>query len=154
MNEQATHQGSISSLIVEGMRNKGLNVEKLSQVTGISERFISFLVEEQFEHLPPMPYVRGYIMKIAAILQIDENHLWEEFKRVYPSMRRSGRKDLIPPNRFAPARFNATLIISILCVLLIALYILFRFFFFSGKPSLELFQIQDTMTLILSVKEW
>ena len=43
----------LNNLILEALKLKGMNLEKLSQLTGVSEHSLALLLEEQFDKLPP-----------------------------------------------------------------------------------------------------
>lgn len=118
------------------MRAKSLTIGKLSELTGIAIHHIAALVESDFAHLPAAPYVRGYLQKIAEVLDIDFDMLWRRYERE-SAIKRSGEKDTLPQNRFALRSIKkSSLIIAaiIIVALVIGLPALANFF---GKPSLE-----------------
>ena len=56
--EMENEKKKLNNLILEALKLKGMNLEKLSQLTGVSEHSLALLLEEQFDKLPPAPYVR------------------------------------------------------------------------------------------------
>ena len=96
MNPLQTNQQPLGTLIVDAMRMKSISVEKLAGVTGVSDRILNGLIEERYENLPPAPYVRGYLLKIAAVLNLDGEALWADYVKHNDSVRRSGKKDQLP----------------------------------------------------------
>jgi len=82
--DQQERPRTFSAIIIDALRARGLTVEKLATTTGISERFISGLLDESFEALPPAPYTRGYILKIAEVLGLEGAVLWKEYVRDHP----------------------------------------------------------------------
>ena len=83
----------------EAVRIKGYSLEKLANLSGVSERFLRILAEGNYGKLPSAPYMRGYLLKIAEVLEVDGASLWEEYERAIEP-RRSGEKDVLPQNRF------------------------------------------------------
>ena len=100
---------NLINLILEALKLKGMNLEKLSQLSGVSERSLALLLEEQFDKLPPAPYVHGYLVKIAETLNLDGRELWREYLKNNEEIRRSGKEDILPLNRFAIPKLNKKL---------------------------------------------
>lgn len=135
---------SISALLTEAMRVKNMSVEKLSQTSGISDRFIELLLEERFTKLPAAPYVRGYMLKIGEILSIDGNDLWEIIKAHHAqSVAQSGEKDKLPGNRFITQATNLKMIVGIIIGILFVGFFLVRLPALFGKPKFELAEFEN-----------
>lgn len=137
---------SLSSTLVGALRARGLNVEKLSEATGVSERFLESLIEDKLEALPPLPYVRGYLVKIAAALGLDGEELFNEYLRDNGVIKRSGRHDRIPTNRFEVPKLTGKLIIPLLIVLGALLYVALRIPIFTGGNGLLLNNLDEEIT--------
>jgi len=129
------------------LETKNINVEKLSELTGITSRFLEQLINENFSKLPPAPYVRGYIFKIAEILDIDGNELWEIFHQQNKNIKKSGGEDKLPTNRFEPKKINQKIIIGGLFGLLLIGYLIFRYKDFSGTPTLYIESPEDNVVV-------
>lgn len=133
--------------IGETIRNllevRNVNIEKLSELTGITPRFLEQLINENFSKLPPAPYIRGYILKIAEVLGAEGNELWEIFQQQNKQTKRSGGEDKLPTNRFEPKKINQKIIISVLFGLLLIGYLVFRYKDFSGTPVLYIESPED-----------
>ena len=71
---------TLKDLLKEHMELKGLNIKKISDSTGIPERYMEALVEGKNKNLPPAPYVRGYINKLAVVLDFDKETIWRLYK--------------------------------------------------------------------------
>lgn len=126
-NEPITPQErTLAGLIQDGLRLKGLSLDRLSQVTGISGRFLELLMNERYEKLPPAPYVRGYLVRIAEVLGLDGEELWREYLGGSALIRRSGSADTLPPNRFSIPKFNWKVVAWVLVGVIILGYIIFR----------------------------
>ncbi len=89
---------NLTKIFHEALDLRGLKLEKLSELTNIPEIYLTALYEADFEKLPSSPYTRGYIMKIAEVLKIDGEALWQTYKN--ENIKISGAKDKLPINRF------------------------------------------------------
>ena len=120
---------NLSSILIGAMRAKGLTTEKLSQQTGISERFITPLLEEDLNKLPALPYAHGYVLKIAETLDLDGKEIWETYFRDNELLKSSGDKDRLPENRFALSWLNKKVLLLAIIILAVAGYFVIRSFF-------------------------
>ena len=84
---------NIPTQIIEKMKAKSIDVGRLSQLSGVSERYINLFVEGKIDDLPAEPYVRGYIRKISEILELDKDALWQEFLDRTEEVRKSEDAD-------------------------------------------------------------
>ena len=125
---------------------RGLSTAKLSELSGVPERFLEALRAGNFDALPSAPYVRGYLIKLGHILGINGSEWWSNFK-MYHEPKSSGVKDALPVNRFSARRNLKTKIIMVLAVLALAAYAAARFNIIIGKPSLVIYNPSPT-TLI------
>lgn len=140
--EETFEQKTVSATILDAIRVRNWNVEKLSQMSGVSERFIVDLLEEHYSKLPAAPYLHGYILKIADALNLDGEKLWQEFIRDNPVMR-SGAKDRLPQNRFARAPINKKVFMIGGIGLLVLVYIFVRGASLLGTPMLSIDNLPD-----------
>lgn len=138
---------NITNLIIDSLRIKGMSVEKLAQITGISERFLEDLLEEKFDKLPSYPYVRGYLIKIGNILNLDGEKLWQDYIKYNQSIKSSGRKDRLPFNRFTISLVNKKIISVVAIVLFLGGYMGFKLIDFFKTPKLNLENVADAMTV-------
>jgi cytoskeletal protein RodZ len=144
----------LKEIIREEMRSKGLNAQKLSELTGISPRYLKALLENDFSQMPPAPYIKGYLDNIAKVLEIDSEPLWQEYRKE-SEIKISGAQDKLPINRYAPKSFNKTILVVTIIVLIALAFLLPKISNFLGRPSLEITSpasdqfhtAQDTFTL-------
>jgi len=140
----------LSEIILEAMRVKNMNIEKLAQLTGVSDRFLENLLEENFSKLPAAPYLRGYLLKISETLNLDGQELWKTYFKNNKNIHRSGSKDMLPANRFLVKGLSKKIIITsliILFILFFIIYIALRLPAFLAKPSLDLINVPDGLTV-------
>lgn len=127
----------LKEIIREEMRAQGINVQKLSELTGVAPRYIKAFLENDLSQLPPMPYVKGYLDSIAKVLNIDPEPLWQDYQKE-SEIKRSGEHDRLPINRYAAKPFKkSALIITILALVVIA-FAIPRIADFLGQPSIEI----------------
>lgn len=139
----------LSETLVEAMKVKGLTIPKLSETTGISERTIELLLAERFEELPPAPYVRGYLLKIAEVLGADGEMLWDAYGKFHAEIRRAGQKDMLPANRFALPLISRKLLVGVGLAILVVGLVVFRFFLGERTFVLEV-NIPDNLVVATS----
>jgi cytoskeletal protein RodZ len=127
---------SFRDILKNELKERGMTLDQLAENTEISPRYLRALMESDTDNLPPAPYVRGYLQKIADVLETDFSLLWKQYENDR-SIRKSGASDALPHNRFAvrPIRKRGLIIAGVLILLLaISLPSIADFF---GKPSLE-----------------
>lgn len=121
-----TQHATFSTLLIEALKAKGLSVEELAEKTGISERFINLLFEERLKELPSLPYLRGYVFRIADELGINGSEFWDTYFKNNELLRSSGHSDRLPENRFALARINKKVVLGVVIVFGIIIYLIVR----------------------------
>jgi transcriptional regulator with XRE-family HTH domain len=147
MDNQTEEIKSVSSTLMDAMRVKNLSVEKVANATGVSENFISAILDENSKKLPPAPYVHGYLLKIAEALGLDGEKLWQSYLKSNDGIRRSGERDHLPSNRFAANPVKRSLVIAVLVIVLVLGYVGIKVFSYLSTPNLTLAQISDNMVV-------
>lgn len=149
--EQQLQEKRLSETLAEIMRMKSLDIEKLSLLTGVSERYIKFFLEEKFGKLPAAPYVRGYLTRIAQALNLDAEKIWQEYLKDNEVLKRAGKEDRMPENRFVPqVPFSKTLAV-IGAIFLIAILAVIRTLYINN-PKLEFHNLKDDITIVKEAK--
>lgn len=129
-------QKALNDVLKEQFHNKGYSIEKLSGLTSIPDRYLGALLEGDFKKLPAAPYVRGYLIKIAAILDLDAQALWESYKNDQ-GIKSSGAEDKLPVNRFAIKSVNKKTAAGIVAGVLVGIYLVWNVSHLIGRPKLE-----------------
>lgn len=127
----------LQELLKEQVTIKGYNVERLTRVTGIPERYLEGLLSGDYSKLPPAPYVRGYLMAIAPLLDLNAEELWEEYKKE-EWLKKSGALDKLPTNRFAIKSISKKKIVAAIFGILLIIYLGWNIGHLLGKPKLEI----------------
>lgn len=128
------------------LKERGVNLKKLSELSGVHITHLEHLVHGTVEQLPAAPYVRGYLEKIARILEFDPNPWWQALQDE-GVMKRSGREDALPKNRFAPRSIARYAWAATLLTLLLV-YFGFRFSNILGQPTLDIFVPRQALTTV------
>lgn len=135
-----------AAFFAQKLKERGLSVRKLSEMSGISLKDLEILAEGDMEHLPPAPYLKGYTTRLAKILEFDPEVWWQYFEST-GTVRRSGVTDMLPQNRFALSkkmRWGWMIAIGSLVIL----YGILRFSAITGRPTLEITSPQEEGILV------
>lgn len=134
MTDYNSEQFDFAAFFAARLKERGLSVKKLSELSGIAQKDLQNLSEGDFDNLPSAPYLRGYTIKLSKILEFDPELWWNHFVRI-GAVRMSGQEDALPTNRFAIAKSRRYGWLVFLLVLA-ALYGGLRFSKIMGRPTL------------------
>lgn len=132
------------------LRERGFDLKKLSEVSGIAVKHLEALARGDFKDLPPSPYFRGYLLRLGQILDFDAEAWWQKLKNGGFVMS-SGKEDVMPKNRFIRNISRKTLGI-IVTVIVIAVYLYIQLPRALGKPEIKIIFPQENPALV-SVQE-
>ncbi len=127
----------LRDMLLDALEARGLNMQRLAELTDIPERYLAALRDNETKRLPAAPYIRGYLMKIGAVLGIDGKTLWDAYKTQNP-VRTSGVEDRLPINRFAIQNSNKKFIVLGVILLLGIVYLVWRGNDFLGTPRIDI----------------
>lgn len=116
----------------ERVKECGLNLKKISELTGITLKHLNNLGSGNFKGLPPAPYLRGYLKKLGLVLGFDDEEWWIAFKK-RGLVKDSSSGDDLPKNRFTRPSLRKIFLPAVL-ILIILLYFIFQFPRIFGKP--------------------
>lgn len=132
------------------MESKGMDAGKLSDLTDVPQRFIVSLVDGDFKDLPSEPYIRGYLFKVAGVLDADPNFLWRSFRQS-SEIHSSGSADLLPTNRFSLQRISSKKAWIVLVALVLLGFLGFRVNSILGRPTLDVTLPETTTSQVVNV---
>jgi transcriptional regulator with XRE-family HTH domain len=121
------------AFLAERLKEKGITLRRLSEMVNIPVRHLEHLVAENFEALPPAPYIRGYLERLGRALDFDPIEWWE-LLRSDSNVKTSGSEDELPKNRFE--RKSAASLWLAAAGIVILIYIAIRLASIVGKPTL------------------
>lgn len=127
------------------LKEKGLNLKKLSELTGIALKHLENINSGNWNDLPAAPYIRGYLVKISEILDFDPDKWWDIMRSEEISV--SGSSDALPKNRFTPKTRSKKIWIFGVVLILILAYFGLRFSQIFGRPEIIVnYPPEDTVT--------
>lgn len=135
----------LRDILMDALRVKNISAEKLSQLSGVSDRFINALLSENAHDLPSAPYVRGYLIKIAEVLSLDGQELWNAYVKPNIQIHRSGAADTLPGNRFLAPKLRAKVLVIGGLILIAVIYGIARVPGLLGGSSLSISNIEPDM---------
>ncbi|MDP2704304.1 MAG: helix-turn-helix domain-containing protein [bacterium] len=140
---------AITQKILGAMRKENVSLERLETLSGVSGHHLSLLMEGKYEKLPAAPYVRGYMLKIAKVLGLNGEELWQEFAENSEELRTSGKHDTLPENRFMSK--NALVRICIVIGILVAVLAIAGIrMLFLDNPNIKFNNLEDEITTVRS----
>ncbi len=118
----------------EKIKERGVSLKKLAEMTGISPSHIESLLRGDYENMPSAPYFHGYLTHLGAVLDFDGEGWWEKLKKE-GVIKNSGELDTMPRNRFikqSPPKY----LWAIGAGILVLIYLAFQAPRIFGKPTL------------------
>ena len=76
-----TEETTLEIFLRDRMKEKGVSLKKLSDITGIAVNHIENMLRGDFEHIPSTPYFRGYLIRIGEVLSFDGEAWWGKIKK-------------------------------------------------------------------------
>lgn len=129
---------TLDDILTEAMTFHALSVARLAEMTSVPERYILALREGEFAKLPAAPYVRGYLLRIGQVLNVDGGALWDIYKH-QGELKTSGLKDKLPINRFAIKNWDKRMLFLGGVIILVVIYVGWRGSEqFLGTPKLDI----------------
>lgn len=144
----ANEQKSFQEFFNDILAVRGLTIEKLAELTETPSRYLAAISSGDFQKLPALPYTRGYLMKIAEILGIDGDELWQTYKDEIAL--KISVPDKLPSNRFAVRRFGKMKIIIGIILISVIIYLVWQSGNLLGIPKIEI-TYPETDDLVLSI---
>lgn len=135
MDTNQENEMDFEEFIAARMRDKGISVKRLAEITGITPAHLENLVRGNFHEMPSVPYFRGYVMRVAKVLDFDGEAWWAKIKKE-TSVKNSGPSDELPRNRFIKKDIPKTWWIAGIVVVLLVIYLIIAFPRIAGKPTL------------------
>ena len=139
----------------ERMAEKRLLPAQIAKATAVPDGHLEALARGEFEKLPALPYVRGYIQNIAQYLEVDPEAFWEMYRKE-AVLKTSGPTDELPRNRYAISKVDLRRsVIGAVMIVLAAIYFFINGDRLIGRPALSVTDpgastmIVETPTVIL-----
>lgn len=128
------------------VKARGLNLERISEQTGISLKHLESLSRGHYEDMPPAPYFRGYLAKLGTLLDFDPELWWTRFQAM-GVVKKSGPQDQLPKNRFAKSSRFKLAIFGFLALIVLG-YLGISLPRILGNPQLTIEYPKDPLTTV------
>jgi len=129
----------ITEVLIEAIKAKGITIEKLSELTGVSINIIENLLNNNYKKLPAKPYLHGYLLKISEVLNLDGRKIWKEYSKQINNGSEIKIKEtkniLSQQSHFLTLSKSGLVIIFLIFLILI---IILRLPYILGKPQINL----------------
>ncbi len=119
------------------MKEKGVSLKKLTELTGIAPSHIENMLRGDFEGLPSAPYFRGYLIRIGNVLDFSGEEWWKKIKEEN-NVRNSGPADSLPENRFMKRSAPKWLWLVVPAAIVVVAYLALELPRVLGKPALTI----------------
>lgn len=129
---------NIQELLAEQLAAKNISIQRLQHLTGIPERYLLGIIEGDSRNVPPLPYVRGYLLKIGEVIGLNNEELWKKYK-AESEIQSSGLKDRLPENRYAIRTIEKRWFVLVLGLIAIIVYAGFNLNHILGRPTLSIY---------------
>ena len=128
---------TFAEFLAARMRDKGISLKRLAEITGIAPSHLENLTRGNFDEMPSVPYFRGYVMRVAKLLDFDGEAWWAKIKKE-AAVKKSGPTDALPRNRFIKKEIPKTWWLAGIAAILIIIYLVIAFPRIAGKPTLTI----------------
>lgn len=135
-----------ANFLNERVRERGINMKRLSELTGVSLKHLEGIFSGDPKRLPSYPYLKGYLTKLGEVLDFDSSEAWEQMKK-FTDAKSSGKMDELPKNRFSKKPIGHYFLIGGI-VAAVILYAGFRFYEISGKPDVTISYPSENMIVV------
>lgn len=127
---------TFESFFRERVKERGLSIKKLSEITGIASNHLENMVRGNFEDMPSAPYFHGYLVRLAPLLSFDAEEWWDRIKKE-GLIKNSGPADALPRNRFVKES-HARMVGIVIVIVIVIIYLAIQLPRIWGKPTLTL----------------
>ncbi len=119
----------LGALLKEGREKEGLSYQEMAQMTKLRPHTLKALEDEEWHHLPPSVFVKGFIQSYAKALGMEESRLLDLYHRACPQVDAPQSQLILPPKR---SKKGITFVWTVLFgAIAVSVYL------WMGKPSLE-----------------
>ncbi len=127
---------NFEEFFADRLRERGFDLKKISEVSGIALKHIEALASGNFKNMPPEPYFRGYLIRLGRILNFDHDIWWNKLKSG-GFIKTSGHADAMPKNRFV-GRPSTKILLASVAAFIFIIYLAVQLPNILGKPRVAL----------------
>ncbi len=137
----------LADFLKEKRQSRGLNMEKLSELTKIQIYHLKSMEEGNFENLPPAVYREGIFKRLAKFLDTDEKEIMEMYRNENGGTNNPDYvNNVIEPKRhfsFTLTPKKVTLFLGCLLLAGLSVYLWYQLNFLVGPPALAIEPKED-----------
>ena len=74
--------------------HRGIELERVAEVTKVNPTYLRFIEEERFDDLPAAVYVRGFVLGYAGCVGLDPRRVAKSYMSRYEESRNSSKRRL------------------------------------------------------------
>ena len=137
MDPENIHDRHFEEYFSQLIKDRGVNIKKLSEATGIAPKHLQALSTGDFSHLPSTPYVRGYLVKLGEVLHFDPEPWWTKLK-MSGFLQDSGAEVPQSKSRLAGWKHFPRLAWGALIAIIAIIYLAFQFGRIFGTPKISI----------------
>ena len=133
-------------ILKENRERKEISLDDVARETKIRKPYLIALEKDDFQSLPSIATIKGFIRNYALFLSLEPNEIIAIFKRDYRRLQEQKgiflpRIDLDKQFKWTPKR--TLILVVILFVVLFSAYLAYQYHGLLGKPSLEVYSPTD-----------
>ena len=129
---------SLEEVVKEAALKKNLTIKKLAELNDIQERYLIAILDLDENSVPPPPFIRGYLKKLAESLDLDGNELWRLYKKEAGLGSHAGAIDELPQNRYSASGANKKWLLYSLPAIIIFLYLTWNIKSLLSAPEINI----------------
>jgi len=134
---------TVGEILKKARVEKHLTFEEIENTTKIRKKFLVALEENDWEHLPSLPYIKGFIRSYSSFLGLKPDEMVAIFRRHFKDQDKIG---LLPSGLTHPldeTSFRLTPQVTLIGIAVVFLFLFFGYLFFQYKsytspPNLEI----------------
>ncbi|MBN1847448.1 MAG: helix-turn-helix domain-containing protein [Deltaproteobacteria bacterium] len=97
---------------------KGISIHQLAQMTKLRMHFIEALENEDWDKLPAMVFVKGFIRSYAQAVDMDAEHLLTIYRQITPQQEEIPRPLVVPKSKTRKGIYGGIIAIGIIVFLI------------------------------------
>ena len=139
---------TIGEILKKGRIEKKLAYEDIERQLRIRKKFLIALEENDWDRLPSLPYIKGFIKNYSTFLGLNADEMLAVFRRQFSLSQKDGllpegiSKPLnVPFVRFTPQTIILITLLSF--IILLFTYLFFQYQAFTGPPNLTISKPQE-----------
>lgn len=138
-------------ILKENRTKKEISLDEVAQETKIRKRYLSALEKDDYQPLPSLATIKGFIRNYAQFLDLEPEKVAAVFKRDY--RRTQEQKIVFPPKiglnkQFKWSPRKTLILIVTLFIVVFSTYLAYQYHGLLGRPRMEIYSPADNQQVI------